>query len=143
MKLTKLRIAAPAFALAVLSGCGVRTTTTKINPAYSRAATCAAGITVYDSRSQVPTDYYELAWIQAEGNSVYTTNHQLQQQIINNAAKAGASAVIANPVQASNTTAKVLGAAIGANTSTAKASALAIYLPSDAGRVMTACGPSK
>ena len=143
MRLSTLRIMAPAIALAAISGCGVRTTTTMVNPAYSRAPTCAAGVTVYDNRSQVPSDYYELAWIQAEGNSVYTTNNQLQQSIINNAAKVGANAVIANPVQQSNATAKVVGAAIGANTSTAKASALAIYILADSSRVMTACGPSR
>jgi hypothetical protein len=114
-----------------------------VNPAYTRAATCAAAVTVYDSRAQVPSDYYELAWIQAEGNSVYTTNNQLQTQIINNAAKVGANAVIANPVQQANATSKVIGAAIGANTSTAKATALAIYMPADSGRVMTACGPPR
>jgi hypothetical protein len=143
MRFPKLSTAAPILALAALSACGVRTTTTMVNPAYTRAATCAAAVTVYDSRAQVPSDYYELAWIQAEGNSVYTTNNQLQTQIINNAAKVGANAVIANPVQQANTTSKVLGAAIGANTSTAKASALAIYTPADSGRVMTACGPPR
>lgn len=143
MKFTTLRIAGTAIVLAAASACGVRSTTTMVNPAYSRAPTCAAAVTVYDSRAQVPYDYYELAWIQAEGNSVYTTNHQLQQSIINNAAKVGANAVIANPVQQSNVTAKVIGAAIGANSSQAVASALAIYVPADSGRVMTACGPSR
>ena len=130
-----------ACALAVGAACaGVRKTTTDINPRMSRAPTCAAAIAVYNSRSDVPYDYYELAWIEAEGNSVWTTDNQLQRQIRNGAAKVGANAVIVNPVEQSKSTVKVLGEAIGAKSATQRASALAIYMPSDAGRVRTACG---
>jgi hypothetical protein len=130
-----------ACALAAGSACaGVKKTTTDINPSMNRAPTCANAIAVYNSRSDVPYDYYELAWIQASGNSVWTSDNQLQTQIRNGAAKVGANAVIVNPVQASKSTVKVLGAAIGANSATAKASALAIYMPGDAARVRAACG---
>src|SRR6266513_2049642 len=130
-----------ACALAVGAACaGVKKTTTDINPRMSRAPTCAAAIAVYNSRSDVPYDYYELAWIEASGNSVWTTDNQLQTQIRNGAAKVGANAVIVNPVEQSKTTIKVLGEAIGAKSATQKATALAIYMPGDAGRVTTACG---
>lgn len=128
-------------ALAVGAACaGVKKTTTDINPSMSRAPTCAAAIAVYNSRSDVPHDYYELAWIEAEGNSVWTTDNQLQQQIRNGAAKVGANAVIVNPVEQSKTAVKVLGEAIGAKSATQRATALAIYMPRDAARVRTACG---
>ena len=127
--------------LAVAAACaGVKKTTTDINPAMNRAPTCANAIAVYNSRADVPYDYYELAWIQAEGNSVWTTDNQLQTQIRNGAAKVGANAVIVNPVVQSKSAVKVLGEAIGANSATQKASALAIYMPGDAARVTTACG---
>ena len=85
-------------ALAVSAACaGVKKTTTDINPAMERAPTCAAAIAVYNSRADVPYDYYELAWIEASGNSVWTTDNQLQTQIRNGAAKVGANAVIVNP----------------------------------------------
>jgi hypothetical protein len=127
--------------LAAGSACaGVKKTTTDINPAMDRAPTCANAIAVYNSRSDVPYDYYELAWIEASGNSVWTTDNQLQQQIRNGAAKVGANAVIVNPVQQAKSTVKVLGEAIGAKSATQKASALAIYMPGDAARVRTACG---
>jgi len=77
-----------AVALAVGSACGVRTKTTDINPNMNRAPTCAAAIAVYNSRADVPFDYYELAWIEAEGNSVWTTDNQLQTQIRSGAGKA-------------------------------------------------------
>jgi hypothetical protein len=128
-------------ALAVGSACaGIKKTTTDLNPSVSRPATCAAAIAVYNSRADVPYDYYELAWIQASGNSVWTTNNQLQTQIRNGAAKVGANAVIVNPVVQSKSTVKILGEAVGANSATAKATALAIYMPGDAARVRQACG---
>ena len=127
--------------LAVGTACaGVKKTTTDLNPSVSRPATCAAAIAVFNSRADVPYDYYELAWIQATGNSVWTTNNQLQTQIRNGAAKVGANAVIVNPVVQSKSTVKILGEAVGANSATAKATALAIYMPRDAARVRQACG---
>jgi hypothetical protein len=130
-----------ACALAAGAACaGVRKTTTDINPSMNRAPTCAQAIAVYNSRADVPYDYYELAWIQAEGNSVWTTDNQLQTQIRNGAAKVGANAVVVNPVTQSKSTVKILGEAVGAKSATQKASALAIYMPGDAARVRTACG---
>ena len=130
-----------AGALAITAACaGVRKTTTDVNPSIQRSATCAAAIAVYNSRSEVPYDYYELAWVEAEGNSVWTTDNQLQTQIRNGAAKVGANAVIVNPVEQSKGTIKVLGEAIGTKSATQKASALAIYMPADQARVTTACG---
>ena len=130
-----------ACAVAVGSACaGVKKTTTDLNPSVNRPSTCANAIAVYNSRADVPYDYYELAWIEASGNSVWTTDNQLQTQIRNGAAKVGANAVIVNPVTQSKSTVKILGEAIGANSATAKASALAVYMPRDAARVRQACG---
>jgi hypothetical protein len=129
------------WALAVGSACaGIKKTTTDLNPSVSRPATCSAAIAVYNSRADVPYDYYELAWIEASGNSVWTTDNQLQTQIRNGAAKVGANAVIVNPVIQSKSTVKILGEAVGAHSATQKATALAIYMPGDAARVRQACG---
>ncbi len=119
---------------------GGKKTTTDVNPRMNRAPTCAAAIAVYNSRADVPYDYYELAWIEASGNSVWTTDNQLQQQIRNGAAKVGANAIIVNPVTQSKSGVKVLGEVIGTKSATQKATALAIYMPGDAARVRTACG---
>ena len=141
MRTATFRGIALASALAVASACaGVRKTTTDINPNINRPATCAAAIAVFNSRADVPYDYYELAWLQAEGNSVWTTDNQLQAQIRNGAAKVGANAVIINPVMQAKTAVKILGEAIGSSSATQKQSALAIYMPGDAARVRSACG---
>jgi hypothetical protein len=128
-------------ALSIASaGCGVRSVTTDINPTVSRAPTCDEGIEVYKSRADVPYDYYELAFVTAKGNSIYTTDGQLLNVIRKRAAEVGANAVIANPVQQSSSTVKVLGEAIGAKSATSQATALAIYMPQDSSRVTVKCG---
>ena len=140
MKKISLETVTVALALVAVSACGVKKTTTDISPTISRAPTCEDAIVTYASRSDVPTDYYELAYIEAEGNSVYTTDNKLQENIRNAAAKVGATAVIANPVEQSKTAVKVLGEAVVAKTATQRASALAIYQPSDRDRVVATCG---
>jgi hypothetical protein len=136
-----LKAIALASALAAASACaGVKKTTTDLNPSVTRPSTCAAAIAVYNSRADVPYDYYELAWIEATGNSVWTTDNQLQTQIRNGAAKVGANAIIVNPVTQAKSTVKILGEAIGTSSATQKATALAIYMPGDAARVRQACG---
>jgi hypothetical protein len=128
-------------AVALGSACaGVKKTTTDLNPSVNRPPTCAAAIAVYNSRADVPYDYYELAWIEATGNSVWTTDNQLQTQIRNGAAKVGANAIIVNPVTQAKSTVKILGEAIGTSSATQKATALAIYMPGDRARVRQACG---
>ena len=129
-----------ALALAATVACGVKKKTTDISPSISRAPTCEDAVATYATRSDVPTDYYELAYIEAEGNSVYTTDNKLQENIRNAAAKVGATAVIVNPVEQSKTTVKILGEAVVAKSATQKASALAIYQPSERDRVVATCG---
>ncbi|HZK78291.1 MAG TPA: hypothetical protein VFC35_05235 [Gemmatimonadaceae bacterium] len=123
-----------------LSACGVRTHTTDINPAMSRAATCDEAVDTYTSRAQVPHDYYELAWISAEGNSVYASDGKIAEQVRKKAADAGANAIIVNDFKEAGATTKVIGAALGANSADTKVSALAIYMPAEAGRVTLKCG---
>jgi hypothetical protein len=121
------------------SACGVRTHTTDIS-AMTRSPTCDEAVDVYTSRAAVPHDYYELAWISAEGNSVYTSDGKITDQIKKKAAQVGANAIIVNDFQESNATAKVIGAAVGANSADAKVSALAVYMPAESDRVRLKCG---
>jgi hypothetical protein len=88
----------------------------------------------------VPTNYYELAWVEAEGNSVWTSDEQIVQKMKTQAAAVGANGLIANPVQANKTGVNVLGEAVGAHTATARASGLAIWMPGQSDRTRLACG---
>ena len=140
MKNITLKALPLALALVASAACGVKKQTTDISPTISRAPTCEDAIVTYASRADVNSDYYELAWIEAQGNSVYTTDNKLQENIRNAAAKQGATAVIINPVSQSKETVKVLGEAIGSSSATQKAGALAIYEPKERDRVVSTCG---
>ena len=124
-----------------LMGCQTKTRSVDVSPNLSRRPTCANAVTVFEGRHDVPTSYYELAWIEVEGNSVWTTDNQMVQKMKTQAAAVGANGLIANPVQANKTGVNVLGEAVGAHTATAKASGLAIWMPGQADRVRLACGP--
>jgi len=126
--------------VSVASACGVRTQTTDLNPALTRAPTCDEAVDTYTSRAQVPHDYYEIAWISAEGNSVYTSDGKITAQVRKKAADVGANAIIVNDFKESGATAKVMGAALGSNSADAKVSALAVYMPAEASRVTLKCG---
>jgi hypothetical protein len=140
MRITPLKTLALVTAFVASAACGVKKQTTGASTgSISRPATCEDAIVTYDTRAMVPGDYYELGWIEAEGNSVWTTDKKLQENIRNGAAKLGATAVIIDPVEQSKTTYKVLGEAVGSGSATAKANALAIYVPNDAERVRQAC----
>jgi hypothetical protein len=140
-RITSLKSIPLVLALVASAACGVKKQTTTVSPMASmRAPTCEDAIVTYAGRVDVPSDYYELAWIEAEGNSVYTTDNKLQENIRNGAAKVGATAVIVNPVDQSKAGVKVLGEAVGSKSATAKATALAIFVPADEARVRTACG---
>ena len=127
-------------AAAVMAGCGVKSKTTDLNTRVDRAATCEAVVVAYDSRADIPSDYYEVAFIEAEANSVYTTDKKINDQIRKRAAQVGATAILVNPVTESKSGIKVLGEALGTGSASSKASALAIYLPADAPRVTQLCG---
>jgi hypothetical protein len=124
-----------------LMGCGVKSKTVDVSPSVNRKPTCENAVTVFEGRGDVPSSYYELAWIETEGNSVWTTDNQMVQKMKTEAAKVGANGLIANPVQANKTGVNVLGEAVGAHTATAKASGLAIWMPGQSDRVRLACGP--
>ena len=127
-------------AAAVMAGCGVKTQTTDLNTRVNRPATCEAVVVAYDSRGDIPSDYYEVAFIEAEANSVYTTDKKINDQIKKRAAQVGATAILVNPVTEAKSGIKVLGEALGTGSASSKASALAIYLPADAPRVPQLCG---
>lgn len=131
------------FALLLATGaCSVKSHSTDISPSISRNPTCENAVEVYNSRADVPSSYYELAWITAEGNSVWTTDAQLRSEMRKRAAQSGANGIIVNDVSQNKTGVNVLGEAIGAKTATARASGLAIWIPSGADRTRLACGTS-
>jgi hypothetical protein len=139
MNIRKTGLASAHIALAVLAlGCGTRSEIVERNPALALARTCADAVTVFPSADKVAYDYYEVALITAEGNSVYNGNGDLLKSVRNQAASVGANGVLVD-VGATHATVKVLGAALGAKDAQRKARALAIWMPSDTARVREVC----
>ena len=118
---------------------GARAQIVTRNPALTLSPTCANAIEVLPGPEKVPYDYYEVALITAEGNSVYNGNGDLLKSIRNQAASVGANGLIVDAIGASHATVKVLGATLGARDAERKARALAIWMPTDTARVREAC----
>ena len=133
---------ATAALLIAVAACSVKSSSTDISPGINRNPTCENAVEVYNSRSEVPNSYYELAWVTAEGNSVWTTDAQLRSEMRKRAAQSGANGIIVNAVSQNKTGVNVLGEAVGANTATQRASGLAIWIPAGADRTRQTCGTS-
>ena len=128
-----------AVTVAALIGCATRSSIVARNPQLSLAPTCADAVTVFPGREKVPYDYYEVALIAAEGNSVYVGNGDLLKSARNQAASVGANGIVLDSLGATHATVKVLGAAVGARDAERKARAIAIWMPSDTARVRQVC----
>lgn len=128
-----------AIFIGVLTGCGARAHIDARNPALTLAPTCANAVPVYASTADIPYDYYEVALITAEGNSVYTGNGDVLKAVRNQAATIGANGVVVDSLRPTHATVKILGAAVGGNDAERKARAIAIWMPSDTARVREAC----
>jgi hypothetical protein len=133
------RVARGVLLACAVAACGARAHIVDRNPALTLAPTCADAIEVLSGRNKVPYDYYEIALITAEGNSVYNGNGDLLKSVRNEAAAVGANGVVIDSLGATHATVKVLGAALGSKDAERKARAIAIWMPSDTARVRRAC----
>lgn len=131
-------VAALALA-AVASACATGINVTRTRPQYFFAPTCWVGVAVYDNFGQVPGPYYELSFIEAEGNAMWTTDSTLVQRMRQEAAEVGASGIVAS-TEVSATTVQLLGAALGTGDADRKGKAVAVRVPGDMARVNAACG---
>ena len=139
-KMKAQRLAVVASIACALTACGARAHIVATNPALSLAPTCADAVPVFADNEHVPYDYYEVALITAEGNSVYNGNGDLLKSIRGQAARLGANGIVIDALGATHATVKVVGAALGGNDAERKGRAIAIWMPSDTARVREACG---
>ena len=140
MKFRSTELATAALIASAVVGCGgTRSHLVERNNSLTLAPTCADAVKVFPSTNKIPYDYYEVALITAEGNSVYSVNGDLLKSVRNEAAGIGANGVVVDSLGATHATVKVLGGALGAHDADRKARALAIWMPSDTARVREAC----
>jgi hypothetical protein len=133
------RVISAASLACTLTACGTRAHLVATNPALTLAPTCANAVPVYASSDKVPYDYYEVALITAEANSVYNGNGDILKSVRNQSARVGANGVVIDSLATTHATVKVLGAALGGHDAERRASAIAIWMPSDTARVREAC----
>lgn len=140
-----MRIFRPAHALGVagaiaLAACGVKTTVQPTPASRAFDPVCVEGVTVYSDFSKVPYDYYEVAFVQSEGNSLYTGNGDALLAMRKRAAEQGANAIVVNSLAVKDSPVKDLGAAIGGNSADRQGKSVAIFMPGDSLRVKNSCG---
>lgn len=136
--MNRLTLAIASLAL-VAGGCRTGVDITRTTPQHRFAPTCEAGVTVLDSRARITSNYYEVAYITAAGNAVWTDSEDLVRRMKQSAAEVGATAIVADVTGPSATAAQVIGAAIGTGDAQRHGSALAIHQPAELARVRAAC----
>jgi len=124
----------------LMSACATRTTVKPTAASRSYSPICVEGVAVYDDFSTVPYDYYEVAYITAEQNAVYTDKGQMISVMRKRAGEQGGNALVVNSVNNTKTGVKLLGAALGGNSADREGKAVAIYMPGDTMRVKNSCG---
>lgn len=135
-------LAALVVSSVLLGACATRTTVTPTAATRSFDPVCVAGVAVFDDFSKVPYDYYEVAFIQSESNSVYTGQGDALLAMRKRAGEQGGNAIIVNSLNATGAPVKVLGAVLGSGDADRKGKSVAIYMPGDSLRVKNACGRS-
>jgi len=127
---------------ALMGACATRSTVQPTAASRSFSPVCVEGVAVYDDFTSVPSDYYEVAYITAEQNAVYTDKGQMVTVMRKRAGEQGGNAVVVNSVSNTKNGVKLLGAALGQNSAERQGKAAAIFIPADSMRVKNACGKS-
>ncbi|MCR4342231.1 MAG: hypothetical protein NUW01_20325 [Gemmatimonadaceae bacterium] len=133
-----LRVAAIAAAGVAVTACGgIRVSNTV--PQHKFPPTCAEAVIVYESYSKVPNNYYEVALITAEGNSVWTGDDEMVLRMKQRAASVGANGMVVDAFGTSATTVQLIGAALGTGDADRKGRAVAIHMPTHVARARATC----
>lgn len=123
----KLRIAAIAAVMTAVACGGIKVSNTK--PQHTFAPTCLEAVTIYENYSQVPSNYYEISLITAEGNAIWTADSTMVRKMKQRAAAVGANGMVADPLATSATAVQLIGAALGTGDADRKGRAVAIHMP--------------
>lgn len=127
-------------AMVAFGACATRTTVKPTAASRSFDPVCVDGVAVFDDFSKVPYDYYEVAFVQSEGNSLYTGNGDALLAMRKRAGEQGANAIVVNSIAVNSSPVKDLGAALGGGDADRKGKSVAIFMPGDSLRVKNSCG---
>lgn len=151
MSLRYLFAAAPVLAIAACRT--VSTNASLIDPTIHLAKTCPAAVKLYTIPDRVEQPYREVALLNSSGQTSYSSENDLIKSMRDKAAAVGANGIILDPIDEPSAMAKIVGqvAQIGADATGAitmisaerKGRAMAIYVPADSARTLTACAKAK
>src|SRR6266513_1684055 len=127
---------APLLAVVVV-GC-VHTNAAVLDPSLKLAPVCPDGVVVFTDSSKVSRPYREVAVLNSRGDNNMTSEGGMINSQRKKAAALGANGIILGSMKDAGTGAQVWHALIGPSANR-KGGALAIYIPSDSGRVAEAC----
>jgi hypothetical protein len=151
MKFSYLVVAAPVFAL---SACrSVSTDATLIDPSAHLARTCPAAVKLFTVPERVQRPYQEVALLNSQGKTSYSSEDDMIKSMREKAAKVGANGIILNGIDEPSAMAKIAGQVaqvasdaaglFGDISAERKGHAMAIYIPADSARTSTACANVK
>jgi uncharacterized protein YbjQ (UPF0145 family) len=141
--MTLTRFALPSLLVgsaAIAAACATHTSVTPTASSRSFSPVCVEGVTTYDDFTSIPSDYYEVAYITSEQNSIYTDKDKAIAEMRKRAGEQGGNALVVNSINSAKQGIKLLGATLGGNSADRQAKATAIYIPADSMRVKNACG---
>lgn len=131
------RIFALAVPVLLLSAC-VQTNASLMDTSVRMARTCPAAVKLFSSPSKVPSEYTEIALLNASGSSMYTNESNMTGSMRKKAAELGANGIIMGNIDEPSAGAKVAAAVFGTHTER-KGKAVAIHIAADSARVQQAC----
>ena len=127
--------------ISMLAAACTRTNAALMDNSIHLARTCPDGVKIYTSPEKVGADYQEIALLNSAGSSGFTTESGMMKSMRKKAAGVGANGIIMGSIDEPGAGAKVAAAIFGvAGSAERKGKSVAIYVPSDAGRVASVCG---
>lgn len=127
-----------AAAVVGVVGC-VHVETTRLSPDRRDQPTCAAAVTIYTAEGGVGRPYRTIAYLNASGGSVWTSEEDRVLTLRDQAAELGANGLVLGVVLEPSLGLKVAAEILGTGADR-EGTATAIYLPEDSARTRSVCG---
>jgi hypothetical protein len=144
-------LAVPAFAFCACRS--VSTNAALVDPSAHFAKTCPAAVKLFTTPERVQQPYHEVALISSRGQTSYSSEGDMINSMREKAARVGANGIILNGIDEPSAMAKVTGEVaqvavdaagmFGTISAERNGRAMAIYIPADSTRTITACPDRK
>ena len=151
MKVNYLVVVASTLGLAACHS--VSTNATLIDPTAHLARTCPAAVKLFTTPDRVQQPYHEVALLSSRGKTSYSSEDDMIKSMREKAARVGANGIILSGIDEPSAMAKIAGQVaqvavdaagmFGDISAERNGRAMAIYVPADSARTITACADVK